>query len=841
MKKATYLLLSHFLLNLSVLSAQTMISGIVKDAEGIPIPYVNVLFSGTVIGTITNDAGEFVLSSDATHDELAVSLLGYSSQKLNLTRKRNHNIVVTLVEGEQLNEVVVVLKPKKRLRKKENPAYPILKQIWAKKHKNGVHSFAALEYQKFTSFEVGIKNLDSSFLKTVLQKDFDSVRSALKQQNSSKAYMPLNLKEQVENVYINDSLDLERTVTLGERISGLEPKGYFFEQMQRVFQDIDVYKNRILFADKVFESPLSRNGFATYDYVLLDSIAVEKEKIYTIYFFPRRSEDLAFTGSFTVSAPSYALTKINMRIDPAINLNLVSGLNLEKTFLIENDSVYLPKSNRYAGEFSVVKKAENAKTLSVIKSEFFDQYSFNMPKVEAFYKNQKMQVAEKEFQEEKAFWDAFENNKNYSKDTRSILTEIKNNSKMKRILQFTDFFTGGYANIVPGVQFGKWWNSFNNNDVEGNRLRLGFRTFKTMEDRFRSNAYIAYGFGDSKMKYAFDVKYLLKQDPRITVGAIYSKDFEQLGSRLLKTKNLIDFSSGGTNSYLARGSNYYLSDIERFGVNLDFGFSNNFHVGLNLISEQIASAAPDFFSISSTQNNRVVSEYKHVQLNSYVQYTPRRNVFGYGVEQRFGVNLHPKFVLKYSQGIKGLFGGVLDYNKVQLSYNQTLLLNFMGNLDANFELGKTYGVVPLPLLNAIPSNQGYSLKPKTFSLLNYYDMVADSYLMGHFEHHFNGFISNKVPLIKKFKLRTLATFRFAYGSTSAQNRNINQSNIQYNSPDSGLYYEYGFGFENIGYGNVRFFRVDFIWRSPLASSFKLNPYSSQLPDFGIRVGAKPSL
>ena len=275
----------------------------------------------------------------------------------------------------------------------------------------------------------------------------------------------------------------------------------------------------------------------------------------------------------------------------------------------------------------------------------------------------------------------------------------------------------------------------------------------------------------------------------------------------MKTKNLIDFSSGGTNSYLARGSNYYLSDIERFGINLDFGFSNNFHVGLNLISEHIASAAPDFFSIASTQNNRVVSKYKHVQINSYIQYTPRRNVFGYGVEQRFGVNLHPKFVLKYSQGIEG----------------------------------KTYGIVPLPLLSAIPSNQGYSLKPRTFSLLNYYDMVADSYLMGHFEHHFNGFVSNKIPLIKKFKLRTLATFRFAYGSTSDQNRNTNQSNIQYNSPDSGLYYEYGFGFENIGYGNVRFFRVDFIWRSPLASSFKLNPYSSQLPDFGIRVGAKPGL
>ena len=154
-----------------------MISGVVRDAEGVPIPYVNVLFSGTVIGTITNDAGEFVLSSDASHEELNVSLLGYSSQKLDLTRKRNRNIVITLEEGEQLNEVVVVLKPKKRLRKKENPAYAILKQIWAKKRKNGIHSFAALEYQKFTSYEVGIKNLDSSFLKTVLRKGFGTMVS----------------------------------------------------------------------------------------------------------------------------------------------------------------------------------------------------------------------------------------------------------------------------------------------------------------------------------------------------------------------------------------------------------------------------------------------------------------------------------------------------------------------------------------------------------------------------------------------------------------------------------------------------------------------------------------
>ena len=836
--KLTLLLIGF---NLGFVFAQTSVSGVVKNISGEPISFANVFFTGTAIGVITDENGAFVLSSELTQTALTISLLGYVDQQIKLQKRNNNKLSIVLKEGEVLDEIVVVQKPKKRLRKKENPAYPILKKIWAKKRNNGLNAFPSLAFQKITAFETGIKNLDSAFLKTVLRKDFDSIRASLKQNNSSKAYMPLNLKEQVQQIFISDSLKMKKALILAERSTGLQPKGFFFDRMQRVFQDIDVYKNRILFADKVFESPLSRNGFATYDYVLLDSLQVEKEKHYTLYFFPRRAGDLAFTGNFTVSAPSYAITKINMRIDPKINLNLVSGLTIEKTFQVVNDSTYLPKSNRYAGEFSTLKKTENGKTIAVLKSEFFDQYVFNQPKSKAFFSDKQVKVGTKQFEQKEVFWAKIEDDENYSSYTRGILEEVNSNKKMTRIVRFTDFATGGYASLLPGLQMGKWWNTLNNNDVEGNRLRFGFRTFKSLEDRFRTNAYIAFGFEDKKLKYAFDFKYLIKQSPRITLGTVYSKDFEQLGTRLLKTQNLIDFGSGGTNSFLARGLNYYLSNIERLGFNFDVGFTNNFHVGLNFISEDISSAAPAFFDISSRIDNQIVSKYKNVVLNTYVHYTPRRNVFGYGVEQKFGVNLHPAFIFKYTQGFKGIFGSTLDYSKIQFSYKQTLLLNFMGNLEANLEIGRTYGAVPLPILSAIPSNQGYSLKPKTFALLNYYDMITDRYLMGHFEHHFNGFILNKIPLMKKFKLRSLATFRFAYGDISAQNIAINASNIQYNTPADALYYEYGFGFENIGYGNMRFFRVDMIWRSPLSSSFKQNPYSSQLPDFGIRLGVKPGL
>ena len=111
--------------------------------------------------------------------------------------------------------------------------------------------------------------------------------------------------------------------------------------------------------------------------------------------------------------------------------------------------------------------------------------------------------------------------------------------------------------------------------------------------------------------------------------------------------------------------------------------------------------------------------------------------------------------------------------------------------------------------------------------------MVDQFVVGHFIHHFNGFIMNRIPLIKKLKLRSVAVFRGVIGDISDQNRNINRSSIAYNAPTD-LYYEYGFGFENIGFGNLRIFRVDFIWRSESA-----NP-DNYAPNFGVRLGLLPT-
>jgi hypothetical protein len=236
----------------------------------------------------------------------------------------------------------------------------------------------------------------------------------------------------------------------------------------------------------------------------------------------------------------------------------------------------------------------------------------------------------------------------------------------------------------------------------------------------------------------------------------------------------------------------------------------------------------DYFD--ETQENPQ-SELVDNSAELYILYTPNRNLFGYGVERKFGANIFPTFLLSFQKGLE-IGAGDTNYSKLLFSYNQPLKLGKFGILDTTFETGKIYGDAQLSVLSPVPANQNYTLVSNTFSLLNYYDFVVDEFVVGHFEHHFNGFILNRIPLLNKLKLRSLMTFRGVVGNVSDSNKAINSSSIVYNAPTE-LYYEYGFGVENIGIGNLRIFRIDCIWRSEFS-----NPNTNS-PNFGVRVGMSP--
>ncbi len=89
-----------------VLLGQSTITGVIKDMNSNPIPFVNVIEKGTTNGTTSDFDGSYTITLTASSGILEFSFLGYSSKEVSVSNSQTLNIA--LEESTQsLNEVVV--------------------------------------------------------------------------------------------------------------------------------------------------------------------------------------------------------------------------------------------------------------------------------------------------------------------------------------------------------------------------------------------------------------------------------------------------------------------------------------------------------------------------------------------------------------------------------------------------------------------------------------------------------------------------------------------------------------------------------------------------------------
>lgn len=344
---------------------------------------------------------------------------------------------------------------------------------------------------------------------------------------------------------------------------------------------------------------------------------------------------------------------------------------------------------------------------------------------------------------------------------------------------------------------------------------------------WRVQGYGAYGFKNRKFKYGIETKYMLNKTNRFTIGIGTRRDIIQRGVDLTEDDGIMS-RSFASSAIFTRGNNINLSNINQTNIFASIEPIKNFQIRVDGSVQRISSANPEHFNLHYYLDNKTknIVNDSHITLSLIAR--PGAKYSKIGVDRREHSTLSPTFLLKYTRGIEGLINGDFGYNKLQFMYTQPILVGTWGKSIITIEAGKNFEALPLALQNIIPGNQSYSLVKNTFSQLNYYEFVADSYATMHLEHHFNGKILSYIPLIKKLKLREVAIFRAATGSLSDASKNMNVEKI-YSAPDQQIYYEYGFGIENIGLGNFRIFRVDFNWRG----NYLHKPNASK---FGIKAG-----
>ncbi len=152
---------------------------------------------------------------------------------------------------------------------------------------------------------------------------------------------------------------------------------------------------------------------------------------------------------------------------------------------------------------------------------------------------------------------------------------------------------------------------------------------------------------------------------------------------------------------------------------------------------------------------------------------------------------YPTFTGQIRQGV-GVLGTHVRYTLLQGSVRQTVQLGLLGTSAYEAVIGGFVGsqanLTFIDFRHFSGNRTIFTGNFSQFQLLDYYQFsTRHSYFEGHFNHHFNGFIFNKIPLLKVLKWQEV--FSLNYLQTS----------------QSGPYLELGAGIEHI----FKLGRVDF--------------------------------
>jgi hypothetical protein len=797
-----------FLFISAFLFGQTKVGGKVSDEFGEPIAFANVIFKNSKEGVITDENGNFYFESKENYATLVVSYVGFKKKEITLKSGTNTGLKIKLQSGTTLKEVVIYTG---KTSKKNNPALDILRKIWERRRKNGLKMFKQYEYDKYEKVEFDLNTIDSAFMSSKVFKGMEFIFKQIDTSSiSGKTYLPIFINETLSKVYGDNKQKKYKEITKANKNSGFGSGDGVNTFIKDLYADFDIYDNYLKFFDKDFVSPLSRTGINVYNYVLNDSMFIDTKWCYNIVYYPRRKNELTFKGDFWVNDTTFAVKKINLEASKSANINWVKEIYIEQEYEVVNDSVFLLTRDFMMSDFSFSKK-EEARGVYGKRTTLAKNHKFDTLKEDKFYKKEVNFYNNSVFNKSDEYWEAnrFEALNKNEQGIYKMLDTLKEVPKFKRIYNLASILGSGYIEIPKWkMDYGPIFSTYGYNDVEGQRIRAGGRTYFGSNDTWRIQGYTAYGFRDNQFKYGISGRWMVNPNKRLILSLGNRRDVEQMGVSLTTSNDVLG-RSFASSALFASGVNNQLTSVNLTTLGFEIEPVKNFTLQTNFSYRTLKSASSEFsldYYTNLTQTE-IKNEVKQSEINFVAEFTPNRKTVGYGVDRTDVDFNYPRFFVSYSNGIKGVLNSDFNYQKLQLYYRQPALIGGFGRLFTTFETGKIFGTVPLGLMGVIPGNQSWFVIENTYNLLNYYDFVADEYASLHFEHHFNGRLFSRVPYLRKLNLREIIGIKGVYGRVSEDNKLLNASGITYTAPED-IYWEY-----HAGVGNIfKVLRVDFAWR-----------------------------
>ncbi|MDH5599468.1 MAG: DUF5686 and carboxypeptidase regulatory-like domain-containing protein, partial [Cyclobacteriaceae bacterium] len=200
-----------------VFAQQTVVKGKITNASnGDPVPFANVYFKGTTIGTVTDFDGYFQVSTEKPLDTLVVSYMGYITKEKNIERGVVQTLNIQLEEDVvNLEEVVFVAE--------ENPAFAIMRNVIKNKKSNDLRSLDSYEYESYTKIEVDVDNISDKFKEKKIVKKITAVIDSIEQiaGEDGQPVLPMLFSEAISRYYYKKNPTFRHEEIIKTKISGV--------------------------------------------------------------------------------------------------------------------------------------------------------------------------------------------------------------------------------------------------------------------------------------------------------------------------------------------------------------------------------------------------------------------------------------------------------------------------------------------------------------------------------------------------------------------------------------------------------------------------------------------
>jgi hypothetical protein len=792
------------------------VQGTVLDETGSPLPHASIQIEGTTSGTLTDQDGRYTLRlAQPGSYVLIYRYIGYKTAQRSLNLAAGENRVLEAIQMVPdpltLPDIYVTGDGK-------DPAYGIIKKVKDKRQYYeellGDHSYQT--YVKVRVDQPKLTKEGASTLKKVGGRDAENTDSL----NNLPGL--LYLAETRSKAYRSPPSGYKEVIT-DSKVSGQSDMYAAFSSSDL---DFDLQRN-VIKLDELgsrggFVSPIGAGAFINYHYKLEGAVQQGEHRLFKISVIPRRQNDPVFSGTLWVVDSAWTVAALDLVLTKERQLiSILDTLRIKRQYIPVGPELWLTQQTvmEFKGEIL---------GLAVFKGkrvDFLDSYELKLPVgVDLSKDKEVLRIGDEVVKNDTAYWanrrpvplDSLERRDYQLKDSLKLresspeyldsLTRTQNKFSVSNLLnryRYTNYQNNNYLEIKSPL------SDLYFNTMEGWNATLTvskhWNLDKEQKKQIVWHSRLRYGF--ASQRYLGNTVLLYRQENRRVQGidragyqmgvfgghyvSEFSGDMVQINHHFNTAYTLID-----RQNYLRLYLRTYagLRYERRLTPLLSLALWSSWEQRNPLVNRTNFSLAAE--SLRPYQPNLPVQEQTvwksqinlPIHFNQHYASTPDGRLYLDGGEYNLA------FHYQYGTYLAGPAG---QFNKLWASWQDVYSLGLQGELHTYATAGTLLDTAGLALPdyqhfrgNQIQLGAGEALSQ--FGTQDYYSYATGaSWAEIHTEYHDNGFLWNKLPLLRKLKWHTLAGIHYL------------------TTNDRGVYSEWSVGLENIGYKFIRPIRVEY--------------------------------